>query len=189
MPDFLETTVDKFTFKVATDRFYNAEGVWAKDENGRVRIGLSDFVQQRSGDVAFAEIKPAGTVLAAGEEVAVIETIKVNITYTSPVKAIIVEVNPAMNDAPEAINQDPYGAARGWPAVHPSGWQVCLLPIGKARNHGDRETGWYPGRAGPVCSRGKNPHSSGLVRLPFLFCIICHSLSVKTDRNQRPFHN
>ncbi len=115
MSDFLETTVDKFTFKVATDRFYNAEGVWAKEENGGVRIGLSDFVQQRSGDVAFAEIKPAGTALAAGEEVAVIETIKVNITYTSPVNGKIMEVNPVMNDAPESINQDPYGA--GWLAV------------------------------------------------------------------------
>lgn len=115
MSDFLETTVDKFTFKVAVDRFYSEEGVWAKEENGRVRIGLSDFVQQRSGDVAFAEIKPAGTVLARGEEVAVIETIKVNITYTSPVNGKIVDVNPAMNDAPEAINQDPYGA--GWLTV------------------------------------------------------------------------
>jgi len=115
MSDFLETTVDKFTFKVATDRFYNPEGVWVKEENGRVRIGLSDFVQQRSGDVAFAEIKPVGTTLAAGEAVAVIETIKVNITYTSPVSGNIVEVNPAMIDAPEAINQDPYGA--GWMAV------------------------------------------------------------------------
>ena len=115
MSDFLETIVDKFTFKVATDRSYNAEGVWAKEENGRVRIGLSDFVQQRSGDVAFAEVKPVGTTLAAGEEAAVIETIKVNITYTSPVNGKILEVNPAMNNAPEAINQDPYGA--GWLAV------------------------------------------------------------------------
>jgi glycine cleavage system H protein len=115
MSDFLETSVDKFTFKVATDRFYNTEGVWVKEENGRVRIGLSDFVQQRSGDVAFAEIKPAGTALAVGDEVAVIETIKVNISYTSPVSGKILEVNPAMNDAPEAINQDPYGA--GWLAV------------------------------------------------------------------------
>ena len=115
MSDFLETIVDKFTFKVAMDRSYNAEGVWAKEENGRVRIGLSDFVQQRSGDVAFAEVKPVGTTLAAGEEAAVIETIKVNITYTSPVNGKILEVNPAMNKAPEAINQDPYGA--GWLAV------------------------------------------------------------------------
>jgi glycine cleavage system H protein len=115
MADTLETTVDKFTFKVATDRLYTSEGVWAKEEDGRVRIGLSDFVQQRSGDVAFADVKPAGTVLAAGEEVGVIETIKVNITYTAPVNGKIVEVNPALSDAPEAINQDPYGA--GWLAV------------------------------------------------------------------------
>lgn len=115
MPDFLETTLDKFTFKVATDRFYSPEGVWVKEENGRARIGLSDFVQQRSGDVAFADVKPAGTTLTAGDDVANIETIKVNITYTCPVNGRIVEVNPAMSDAPEAINQDPYGA--GWLAV------------------------------------------------------------------------
>ena len=123
MSDFLETIVDKFTFKVAVDRFYNEEGVWAKEENGRVRIGLSDFIQQRSGDVAFAEIKPVGTALAVGEEVAVIETIKVNITYTSPVNGKITEVNPAMNDAPEAINQDPYG--EGWLALmEVANWDV-----------------------------------------------------------------
>ena len=112
MPDFLETTVDKFTFRVATDRFYSSEGVWVKEENGHLRIGLSDFVQQRSGDVAFAEIKPAGTTLAAGDKIAMIETIKVSISYTSPVNGKIAEVNPAMSDAPEAINQDPYG--NGW---------------------------------------------------------------------------
>jgi glycine cleavage system H protein len=115
MSDFLETTVDKFTFKVATDRFYTSEGVWAKEENGRVRIGLSDFVQQRSGDVAFADVRPAGTTLAAGEDLANIETIKVSITFTCPVNGKVVEVNPAMSDAPEAINQDPYGD--GWLAV------------------------------------------------------------------------
>ena len=121
MTDFLETNVDKFIFRVATDRFYNDEGVWAKGENGRVRIGLSDFVQQRSGDVAFAEIKPVGTTLAFGDEAAVIETIKVNIIFTSPVTGKVVEVNPAMEEAPEAINQDPYG--EGWLAViEPADW-------------------------------------------------------------------
>jgi glycine cleavage system H protein len=115
MTDFLTTTLDKFTFKVATDRFYSTEGIWVKEENGRAHIGLSDFVQQRSGDVAFADVRPAGTTLTAGEDVANIETIKVNITFTSPVKGKIMEVNPAMNDAPETINQDPYGA--GWLAV------------------------------------------------------------------------
>jgi len=123
MTDFLETTLDKFTFKVATDRLYSAEGVWVKVENGHARIGLSDFVQQRSGDVAFAEIKPEGTTLAAGDDLANIETIKVNITYTCPVGGKIVQVNPAMSDAPEAINREPYDA--GWLAVmEVADWEV-----------------------------------------------------------------
>ena len=121
MTEFLETRVDKFIFRVATDCFYNGEGVWAKEEKGRVRIGLSDFVQQRSGDVAFAEIKPVGQSLAIGDEVAVIETIKVNIVFTSPVTGKIVEVNPMMAEAPEAINQDPFG--EGWLAkIEPVDW-------------------------------------------------------------------
>jgi glycine cleavage system H protein len=121
--EFLETTVDKFTFKVATDRLYNDEGVWAKLEGEAVRIGLSDFVQQRSGDVAFAEVKPVGTRVALGDEVATIETIKVNISLGSPVSGAVQDVNAAMATAPEAINQDPYGA--GWLAlVHLTDWEA-----------------------------------------------------------------
>ena len=115
MPACLEVTVDKFTFKVATDRFYSREGVWALPAADRVQIGLSDFLQQRSGDIAFTEIKPVGTVLAVGDEVASIETIKVNVALSVPVSGKVIEVNPAMDSAPEAINQDPYGA--GWLAV------------------------------------------------------------------------
>ncbi|HSD82693.1 MAG TPA: glycine cleavage system protein H [Anaerolineae bacterium] len=115
MPEYLEVTIDKFTFKVATDRWYTREGVWALPEAGRVRVGLSDFLQQRSGDIAFAEIKPIDTTLAVGDEVASIETIKVNVALSSPVSGRVIEVNPEMDTAPEAINQDPYGA--GWLAV------------------------------------------------------------------------
>ena len=123
MPGFLETTVDKFIFKVATDRYYSSEGVWAQAEGSRIRIGVSDFLQQRSGDVAFAEIKPAGTALAAGDEVAVIETIKVNISLTSPVSGRVAEVNPAMETAPETINKDPYG--EGWLAmIEAADWEA-----------------------------------------------------------------
>src|SRR5512138_1960876 len=115
MTEFLKTTVDKFIFKVATDRFYSNEGLWAQKDGNRIRIGLSDFLQQRSGDVAFAEAKPSGTTIAVGDEVATIETIKVNISLTSPVTGKVVEINPIMSTAPEAINQDPYGD--GWLAV------------------------------------------------------------------------
>jgi glycine cleavage system H protein len=113
--DFLEFTIDKFTFRVATDRLYNSEGVWAKPEGQYVRIGLSDSVQQRSGDIAFAEVKPVGSGLAFGDEVAVIETIKVNISVSSPLSGRIIEVNPDMETAPEVINQDPY--EKGWIAI------------------------------------------------------------------------
>jgi glycine cleavage system H protein len=115
MSEFLETTVDKFVFKVAVDRFYSSEGLWAQVDGKHVRIGLSDFLQQRSGDVAFAEVKPLETSVVAGAEVASIETIKVTISLTSPVTGRVVEVNPAMSTAPEVINQDPYGA--GWLAI------------------------------------------------------------------------
>ena len=128
MTDPLELTIDKFTFKVATDRFYNPEGVWAKPEGNRVRIGLSDFLQQRSGDVAFAEVRPVGTRLTFGDEAAAIETIKVNISLSSPVSGVVVEVNPAMETAPEVINQDPY--EEGWLAlVEASGWEADRLRL------------------------------------------------------------
>ena len=123
MSEYLEATVDKFTFKIATDRLYNAEGIWAKAEGKMVRVGLSDFVQQRSGDVAFAEVKPVGVEVAFGDEVAVIETIKVNISLGSPVTGKIVEVNPAASATPESINQDPYET--GWlVAIEATDWET-----------------------------------------------------------------
>jgi glycine cleavage system H protein len=126
--EFLETTIDKFIFKVATNRYYSSEGLWAQAEGKRIRIGLSDFLQQRSGDVAFAEVKPEGTLLTPDDEVAVIETIKVNISLASPVTGRVVEVNPAMDTSPEVINQDPFGD--GWLAVLESThWETDRLEL------------------------------------------------------------
>jgi glycine cleavage system H protein len=115
MLEFLELIIDKFTFKVANDRYYSAEGIWVKAEGNRVRVGISDYLQQRSGDVAFADVFPEGTTLHAGDELASIETIKVNLSLASPISGKIVEINPEVEAAPEAISQDPYGA--GWLAV------------------------------------------------------------------------
>lgn len=123
MPEMLETTVDKFTFQVAADRFYTEQGVWAKPEGGRVRVGVSDFLQQSNGDVAFAEVQPEGTRLARGVEIAVLETIKVDLELASPVEGVLAEINPQMDDAPETINSDPYG--EGWIAlVEPDDWEA-----------------------------------------------------------------
>ena len=115
MSEFLEYTLDKFTFRVATDRHYNADGVWAKEKNGQITIGLSDFLQQRSGDIAFADVVEPGTELGYGDEIASVETIKVDISLPSPVTGTVIEANPAMEMEPEIINEDPYGA--GWLAI------------------------------------------------------------------------
>jgi glycine cleavage system H protein len=112
MTQYLEYQVDKFTFRIAEDRYYTGEGLWIKQENGNARVGISDFLQQRSGDVAFVEVKPKGTKLYAGDELSVIETIKVNISLASPFAGEVIEVNPMLETVPEMINQDPYGD--GW---------------------------------------------------------------------------
>ena len=123
MEEYLETTVDKFTFRVPTDRSYSSEGIWVKVQaDGRVRVGVADYLQQHSGDVAFVTVKPVGTALRMKDDLAELETVKVNLVLPSPVSAKIVEVNPALDKTPEVVNQDPHG--RGWLAVlAPSNWQ------------------------------------------------------------------
>ncbi len=119
MPDYLQTTIDKFTFRVAQDRFYSAEGVWVlpirAESTQRVRVGVTDYFQQHNGDVAFANVKAAGTSLAAGDEFAEIETMKVNVGLPSPLAGTLIEVNSALELTPEIVNQEPYD--KGWLAV------------------------------------------------------------------------
>jgi len=111
----LELAVDKFRFRFPADLFYGESGVWVRFEGRRARLGLSDFTQQRNGDVAFAEPKEPGTRVSAGEEIAIVETIKINLSIPSPITGKVVEINDELSTAPELINQDPY--AKGWLAV------------------------------------------------------------------------
>lgn len=115
MTEYLEYTLDKFTFRVATDRFYTRDGVWAKADGDRVTVGVSDFFQQRNGDVAFAEVWDEGTAVSVGDEFANIETIKVDLELPCPISGTIAAVNEALELEAEVINQDPYGS--GWIAV------------------------------------------------------------------------
>ena len=123
MPEYLRVTVDKFTFRVPTDRKYSSEGIWVQArEDGRVTVGVADYLQQRSGDVAFVTVKPVGTVLNIKDDLAELETVKVNLALPSPISGKIVEVNPGLEKAPEVVNQAPYEV--GWLAVlEPSAWQ------------------------------------------------------------------
>ncbi len=111
----LEVTVDKFIFRIPETLLFSDAGIWLALEGSRARLGLSDFAQQVNGDIAFANVEPAGTELKPGDEFGNIETVKVNVGLPSPVRGKILEINPMLRDAPEAINQDPYG--KGWMVV------------------------------------------------------------------------
>lgn len=111
----LKLTVDKFIFSFPINLRYSDAGLWIRREESLARIGLSDFAQQRNGDIAFANLPASGSRLEAGDEIASIETVKVNISLPSPVKGKVVEINPALDGSPELINQDPYG--KGWMVV------------------------------------------------------------------------
>lgn len=123
--EYLQTTIDKFIFRVKVGNLYSEAGVWvAWDESrGLARAGLTDYRQQASGDVAFVELPPAGQVVAAGEDLASIETVKVDLAVPAPFDGEVMAVNAGLEDEPELINQDPYG--RGWLAeLRPAGWPV-----------------------------------------------------------------
>lgn len=111
----IELMVDKFIFRFPKGLLYSEAGLWIRQENNLIRIGLSDFAQQRNGDIAFANLKSTGTAVDVGDEIASIETVKVDFSLPSPVKGKIVEVNSILAESPELINQEPYG--RGWMAV------------------------------------------------------------------------
>jgi glycine cleavage system H protein len=116
--DEIQFTVDKFIFRFPRKLLYSPDGLWILPEDGMLRIGMSDFVQQKNGDIAFATLAPIGTALLAGDEIASIETVKVNFSLPSPVKGTIVAINESLQDSPELINQEPYG----------KGWMVALQP-------------------------------------------------------------
>jgi len=122
MSDFLTTTVDKFTFKVAADRLYSEDHLWVRPEGQLLRLGVTDFLQQTAGDVAFAEVMATpGATLKRGDELGNIETIKVTLVLASPVSGVVQETNTLLADKPEAVNQDPYG--QGWLAlIAPDNW-------------------------------------------------------------------
>jgi glycine cleavage system H protein len=112
MAEFLETTFDKFIFRVKVGSFYSEDDYWV-DIDGRVAtVGVTDYLQKLNGDVAFIEPVASGKQVKRGEELGEMETIKVTLNLLSPVSGKVTEVNGDLEAHPELINNDPYGA--GW---------------------------------------------------------------------------
>ena len=94
---------------IPNDLKYANSHEWAKlEQEGLVRVGISDFAQEQLGDVVYVELPDIGRKVKAGEACAVIESVKAASDIYSPVSGEIVDVNPVLTDAPESVNQDSY---------------------------------------------------------------------------------
>ena len=101
---------------VPADRRYTPDHEWAVLEDGRVRFGITDYAQDALGDVVFVQLPDVGAVLEAGGTCSEVESTKSVSEVYAPVAGTVLAVNTDLSDAPQRLNEDPYGA--GW---------ICLL--------------------------------------------------------------
>ena len=95
---------------IPTDLRYAETHEWVRaNDDGTVTVGITDHAQHLLGDLVFVEIPEVGRVVNAAESCAVVESVKAASDVYSPLDGVIVDVNEALADSPELINQDPYG--------------------------------------------------------------------------------
>jgi len=90
---------------------YTKEHEWIAVENGVGTIGITDHAQQELGDVVYVDLPKAGDKVAAGKTFGSVESVKAVSDIFAPVSGEVVEINEALKDAPEKLNQDPHGSA------------------------------------------------------------------------------
>ena len=100
---------------VPDDLRYTADHEWARIEDGRARIGITDYAQDALGDVVFVQLPELGAEVAAGGPCSEVESTKSVSDVYAPVAGTVVEVNTELADAPQRLNEDPYG--EGWICV------------------------------------------------------------------------
>jgi glycine cleavage system H protein len=101
---------------VPEDLRYSKDHEWARLEGDRVRVGITDYAQDALGDVVFIELPEVGATVKVDESFSEVESTKSVSDVYAPMAGTIVEINTDLADAPERINEDPYG----------DGW-ICLL--------------------------------------------------------------
>lgn len=99
-------------YNIVDDLRYTEKHEWARQEGNTAVIGLSDYAQDKLGEIVFVELPEIGAEVEAGKGSAVIESVKAVTDLYAPIDGTVVEVNEELLDQPEVINSDPYGA--GW---------------------------------------------------------------------------
>jgi glycine cleavage system H protein len=103
---------------VPDDLRYSSDHEWIRSEDGTVRVGITDYAQDALGDVVYVEIPAVGAQVEASAKVSEVESTKSVSDIYAPVAGTVVEVNADLTDAPQHINDDPYG--EGW---------ICVLEV------------------------------------------------------------
>ena len=98
--------------QIPEDLRYSTDHEWIRVEGGNARIGITDYAQDALGDVVFVDLPDVGTTVAASASISEVESTKSVSDIYAPVAGTIVEVNTELADAPQRINEDPYG--EGW---------------------------------------------------------------------------
>ncbi|MBB6281863.1 MULTISPECIES: glycine cleavage system protein GcvH [Geobacillus] len=97
---------------------YSKEHEWVRVEGDKVRIGITDFAQSELGDIVFVELPEVGTEITANEPFGSVESVKTVSELYAPISGTVVEVNEALNDNPEYVNESPYEKA----------WMIVIEP-------------------------------------------------------------
>lgn len=93
------------------DLKYTKEHEWVRLDGNIATVGITDYAQDSLGDVVYVELPPEGGAVTKNEPFGVVESVKAVSDLYSPVSGSVAEVNDAIVDSPEAINEDPYGDA------------------------------------------------------------------------------
>jgi len=98
--------------------YYTRDDLWVSLENGKAKIGVTDYLQKTSGDVAFIEVAKPGSTVEKGKEFGTMESAKTTVALASPLSGELEEMNSNLTGKPELINSEPYG----------EGWLVIIKP-------------------------------------------------------------
>ncbi len=103
---------------VPDDLRYTSDHEWVRAEGARVRMGITDYAQDALGDVVYVQLPEPGTAVQAGSSFSEVESTKSVSDVYAPVTGTVVEVNGELTDAPQRLNDDPYG----------DGW-ICVIEL------------------------------------------------------------
>ena len=125
-------------YKVLEGLYYSKDWMWIKIEDGKARVGITDYAQKQMREIVFAELPKVGDEVKKDEAFGTLESIKSVSDLISPLTGKVVEVNEKATESPEVINEDPYG--EGWLIViEPSNLEEEL----KTLMNFDQAVEWY----------------------------------------------